>query len=303
MDVAPGRRPSGRPRSEDSPASLDNILGAALKAFATQGYDGVALRTLNRELGVSHNALNGRFGSKEALWYATIDWAFQPLVLRLATAFDPTVTDPLDQLRITMRSFLEYSAKRPELLGLMNIEGRQDTGRLAYLYDSYIQPALAPVHRLLDHLAAIGRTRPISLRTFNFFLAHGAAAQFTLGPLARHFDPARSAGPGSSQGPRRACRGPHRPGTGDRPHRVGRVWMQMITATALRHTRLTDRGTGCSAQRGFEVGAEDGGNHRVGDPRVAVSLNAVANRAVVADRAQVIDESFTDGELLSFGIR
>jgi TetR/AcrR family transcriptional regulator len=61
---------------------------------------------------------------------------------------------------------------------------------LAYVYNTYIQPALAPVQRLLDHLAATGRTRPISLRTFNFVLAHGAAAQFTLGPLARHFDPA-----------------------------------------------------------------------------------------------------------------
>ena len=184
------RRPSGRPRRDESPASLDDILGAALKAFATHGYDGVALRTLNRELGISHNALSGRFGSKEALWYATVDWAFQPLVLRLATAFDPTVTDPLDQLRITMRTFLEYSAERPELLGLMNIEGRQDTERLAYVYNTYIQPALAPVHRLLDHLAATGRTRPISPRMFTFVLAHGAAAQFTLGPLARHFDPA-----------------------------------------------------------------------------------------------------------------
>jgi hypothetical protein len=84
---------------------------------------------------------------------------------------------------------LEYSAERPELLGLMNIEGRQDTERLAYVYNTYIQPALAPVQRLLEHLAATGRTRPISLRTFNFLLAHGAAAQFTLAPLARHFDP------------------------------------------------------------------------------------------------------------------
>ena len=39
----------------------------ALRAFATLGYDGVVLRTLNRELGGSHNLLNGRFGSKEAL--------------------------------------------------------------------------------------------------------------------------------------------------------------------------------------------------------------------------------------------
>src|SRR3954467_10521823 len=186
---APGRAP-GRPRAEESPASLDEIFRVSLRAFATLGYDGVVLRTLNRELGGSHNLLNGRFGSKEALWYATVDWAFEPLLMRLATAFDPTVTDPLDQLRITMRTFLEYSAERPELLGLMNIEGRQDTERLAYVYNTNIQPALAPVQRLLDHLVATGRTRPISLRTFNFLLAPGAAAQFPLGPLARHFAPA-----------------------------------------------------------------------------------------------------------------
>jgi AcrR family transcriptional regulator len=182
------RRPRGRPRTEESPASLEEIYEVALRAFATLGYDGVVLRTLNRELGGSHNLLNGRFGSKEALWYATIDWAFEPLAMRLATAFDPTLTDPLEQLRITMRTFLLYSAERPELLGLMNIEGRQDTERLAYMHNTYIGPSLAPVNRLLEHLSDSGRTRPVTLRTLHFLLAHGAAAPFTLGPLARHFD-------------------------------------------------------------------------------------------------------------------
>src|ERR1700694_1598970 len=167
------RRPPGRPRADESPTTLDQIFRVALQAFATLGYDGVSLRVLNRELGGSHNLLNGRFGSKEALWYATVDWAFQPLGQRMATAFDPTLTDPLDQLRITMRAFLLYSAERPELLGLMNIEGRQDTERLAYLYNSYIAPSLEPVQRLLDFLAATGRTRPVSLRTFHFLAAHG----------------------------------------------------------------------------------------------------------------------------------
>jgi TetR/AcrR family transcriptional regulator len=189
MSTVPQRRPRGRPRAEEA-ASLDDILGAALKAFATHGYDGVSMRTLNRELGGSHNLLNGRFGSKEALWYATVDWAFQPLVGRLQAAFDPTVTDPLQQLRNTILAFMLHSAEHPELLGLMNIEGRQDTERLAYIYNTYIEPALSPVHRLLDYLAAEGRIRPIPMGTFHFLLTHGAAAPFTLVALARHFDPA-----------------------------------------------------------------------------------------------------------------
>jgi AcrR family transcriptional regulator len=184
------RRPPGRPRAEDSPASVEDILGAALRAFATHGYDGVSVRTLNRQLGVSHALINARFGSKEGLWYATVDWAYGPLVTKLASAFDPTLTDPLDQLRLTVRAFLHHSAEHPELLGLMNIEARQDTERLAYIYNTYIQPALAPTARLLDHLAAQGRIRPISLRAFHFLIAHGAAAPFSLVPLARHFDPA-----------------------------------------------------------------------------------------------------------------
>jgi AcrR family transcriptional regulator len=183
------RRPRGRPRAEQSPATEDQILQAALRAFATHGYEGVSVRTLNRELGVSHSLINARFGSKESLWYATVDWAFAPLATQLQSGFDPTLTDPLEQLRLTIRTFLAYSAEHPELLGLMNIEARQDSERLAYIYDTYIEPTLAPIERLLNHLADCGRTRPVPVRTFFFLLAHGGAAPFTLAPLARHLDP------------------------------------------------------------------------------------------------------------------
>jgi AcrR family transcriptional regulator len=179
---------AGRPRAEDAPVTLEQILDAAFRAFATYGYDGVTVRTLNRELGVSHNLIHQRFGSKQGLWYAAVDRAFGQQVTQLATAFDPTLSDPLDQLNHAIRRFVQYSADRPELLGLMNIEARIDSERLDYIYDNYVAPALAPLGRLLDHLEANGCTRLISLRALFFLIAHGAAAPFTLAPLARHFD-------------------------------------------------------------------------------------------------------------------
>src|SRR3982075_773980 len=179
---------TGRPRAQDAPATLEQILDAAFRAFATYGYDGVAVRTLNRELGVSHNLIHQRFGSKQGLWYAAVDRAFGQQITELATAFDPTLSDPLDQLNQAIRRFVSYSAARPELLGLMNIEARVDSERLDYIYDNYVAPALAPLGRLLDHLHKHGRIRPISLRVLFFLIAHGAAAPFTLAPLARHFD-------------------------------------------------------------------------------------------------------------------
>jgi TetR/AcrR family transcriptional regulator len=182
------RKRTGRPRAQDAPVTVEQILDAAFRAFATYGYDGVAVRTLNRELGVSHNLIHQRFGSKLGLWYAAVDRAFGQQVTELATAFDPTLADPLDQLNHAIRRFVHYNAERPELLGIMNIEGGVAGERLDYIYDNYIAPALAPLGRLLDHLRKEGRVRPISIRALFFLIAHGAAAPFTLAPLARRFD-------------------------------------------------------------------------------------------------------------------
>jgi AcrR family transcriptional regulator len=185
--VGAGKR-SGRPRAEDAPATPEQILDAAFRAFATFGYDGVSVRVLNRDLGVSHNLIHQRFGSKLGLWYAAVDRAYGRQVTELASAFDPTLADPLDQLNHAIRRFVHYNAERPELLGLMNIEGRVDSERLDYIYENYIAPALAPLGRLLEHLQKEGRIRPISLRALFFLIAHGAAAPFTLAPLARRFN-------------------------------------------------------------------------------------------------------------------
>ena len=165
------------------------MLQAALRAFATHGYDGVSVNALGRQLGVSHSLLHQRFGSKDGLWHAAVDWGFGGLADELAKATDPTLSDPLDQLALIMRRFLEVSAERPELVGLMNLEGRESSERLTYLFDHYVDPITAPIARVLEHLAAAGRVRPVSARAFHFLIAHGAAAPFTLQALARELDP------------------------------------------------------------------------------------------------------------------
>ncbi|MCD5422434.1 TetR/AcrR family transcriptional regulator [Rhodococcus pyridinivorans] len=189
----------GRPRAAEAPAALEDILAAALKAFARHGYEGVSVRMLNRELGVSHNLIHQRFGSKEGLWYAAVDWGFGPMIADLAERIDPAIGDPLELLRDVVRRFLLHAAWRPELLALMNIEGGLDTDRLNYIYENYVVPVTKPMDQLLTHLADHGRIRPIPLRSFHLLIAHGGAALFTLVPLARRFDPADPLDPDLAQ--------------------------------------------------------------------------------------------------------
>src|ERR1700737_642512 len=135
MDVVPGRyvarvsdtppravRPRGRPRKDDQLAPVDQVMVAAIEAFSVHGYNGVSLRTVNDQLGVSRNLLYQRFGSKAELWRAAVDWAFRPFVESLRDV-DDEAADPMIRLRMLIRNFIEYSATRPYLARLITAEG------------------------------------------------------------------------------------------------------------------------------------------------------------------------------------
>jgi AcrR family transcriptional regulator len=175
----------GRPRTEDSPASRDEILLAALSSFATRGYEGTSVRELNQELGVSHNLINRRFGSKEQLWRATVDRWIGEVVAELAAAISDNVGDPLDVLRRLIVRFIEINARRPEIARLMSIESSIDGPRLRYLFDRFIGPWNEAAERLTHELTAAGRIRALPPGTLFFLVAHGATGMAAQRPLAK----------------------------------------------------------------------------------------------------------------------
>lgn len=177
----------GRPRLR----SDAEILRAALLAFAANGYDGMSVRTLNAELGLSPGTINQRFRSKEQLWYAAVDLGFQALVndieaeLRASRAADD---DDLGQVRTFIRAFLNASVGRPELVRLMNQEGLHSTARLDHIVARFVLPTMGQLLRAAERLETAGLARKVSARTIFFLVAHGAAAPFTLSPLSDRFD-------------------------------------------------------------------------------------------------------------------
>ena len=71
----------------------------------------------------------------------------------------------------------------------MNIEGRRDSERLDYVYDNYMEPYGRP-DRPGPGSPGDRRADPAGPRPdADFLVTHGAAAPFSLVPLARRFDP------------------------------------------------------------------------------------------------------------------
>jgi len=179
----------GRPRIRQD----DEILGAALEAFAAQGYDAMSLRSLNAQLGLSHGTISQRFGTKERLYFAAIDLGFATFVSdiedrrrHLVSAIDPP--DDLADLRASIRAVLGAARQRPELGRLMNQEGLQPTARLQYIVDSVIVPLFSVMGELLDRLRSSDRICPVTARGLFFLVMHGAEAPYTLTALSEAFD-------------------------------------------------------------------------------------------------------------------
>jgi AcrR family transcriptional regulator len=182
--------PTGRGRPKLH--SDDQILEAALRMFATHGYDGMSLRSLNRELGLSHSAIHQRFGTKEDLYKAVIDHEFGAMFSEIRNHLRalPRPDTPLAELQSQFKAFLIVSSKHPYLNRLMNNEGLEDSWHLDHIYKKYVQPSLAPIRKLMDDLAKKGVIKPTAVRTPFFLVAHGAAAIYTLHALSAKFNSA-----------------------------------------------------------------------------------------------------------------
>ncbi|MGI5460278.1 TetR/AcrR family transcriptional regulator [Streptomyces sp. CA-249302] len=176
------RRP-GRPGA-DSPAVPDeeSILLRGLEAFAELGYDRASARELARRLGVSHNFINDRYGSKAAFWRAVVDSAMGAQ-FALMPETDPTADDA-DQLRRFVSALYRTSVVRPQLGRVFVDEFSRDTERLDYVYERYIAPALKTVVPNIERLVASGRMAPVPMDVL-FFAIIGPIGGMVEVPLAR----------------------------------------------------------------------------------------------------------------------
>lgn len=186
------RRPAGRTGRPPAAETLaeDDILRAALAAFARDGYEGTSVRDLNAALGVSHNLIHRRFGSKLGLWQATVDRWFTEFRARLDPVLDAIEPGrPLAAFRPFVVAFVEASAEQPDLLRMMMLEGAIESERLEYVWERHVRPLGLRMNQVVRSLTGSERYFAVPATTMFFLLAHGATAPAAHAAAARRIDP------------------------------------------------------------------------------------------------------------------
>lgn len=159
---APARR-VGRPAQPTDIPTESEILARGLSAFAELGYDGASVRELARRLGVSHNFINDRYGSKGAFWRAVIDRSLTAQVARLQAALTVPIEDDLARLRNLVHAFHQANVAEPDLPRILQYESIRGGQRLEYVFRHYLVPVRDAVAPIVQSLVEQGRVRPFPI--------------------------------------------------------------------------------------------------------------------------------------------
>lgn len=97
------------------------ILKHAMTEFASKGYDGARVDSIARSFGLSKNMLYHYFGSKEGLFIAVLEDAYEAFRARQQD-FQIRSTDPVEAMRRLIRHTFSALVENEKFIALLNSE-------------------------------------------------------------------------------------------------------------------------------------------------------------------------------------
>jgi len=164
------------------------ILKKALEAFASGGFEAMSVRALNANLGLSHETVSQRFGTKSELFLAAVNYGFQLFINDFndeLTRNDPT--SDLEQLRALLRAFMFSTSRHPTLGELLHHMAIDEEQRNVIIGKTGLADQLMNAAELLRRLKSDGVIRDIQLREL-WFMAQSAATPIHFSNVSQMFD-------------------------------------------------------------------------------------------------------------------
>jgi AcrR family transcriptional regulator len=173
------------PRASADP-TRDRIVAAAADLFAEHSFDGATTRQIAARAGVTQPLLNYHYRSKDALWREAVDSLFSALNEAMASQLDRlSGMDVLSRAKLTVRQFVLFSARHPQLHRIITQESKSDSARMDYLVERHVRPLYEVTVAMFDDLVAEGVIAPIAPAHLYYILTGAGPTMFVLAPEAR----------------------------------------------------------------------------------------------------------------------
>ena len=183
----PKKRKPGRPAAGDKAISQTDLLEAALKAFAQHGYEGVSIRKLTRELGVSHNLIHHYFSSKEQLWKSAMEFGNSRIPIN-STSLLPSEIAPgeeIERLYEATYTIALMAAEHSDYFKIIIDEAALGGPRFDFLYDNFVGEVADAVNILFQRAVDRGEARALPHGLTSIMLLAVIGTPFTMKALAR----------------------------------------------------------------------------------------------------------------------
>jgi TetR/AcrR family transcriptional regulator len=181
-------RPRGRPtkRSRGRGVTRETIIEAAMKEFAELGYEGATTASIARRVHVTQPLIHYHFGSKEALWRATVDAIFGKLMQQVdETERKVDGMGPAARFLTLTYSFIDFAVANPEYARIIHNEGVAHTKRLEWLVEKHIRPLYQRWATYIESAKQAGLLKEIPVAYMVTALIGALAQFFDLAPLIR----------------------------------------------------------------------------------------------------------------------
>jgi len=140
-----------------SEPTAHRILGAAMDAFGTRGYDGTSLDDLARDLGIRKQTILYWYPSKEALLEAVVDRCAEEVTQRLVRGLE-RAGDGFGRVEAMVQAMFRLAARHPSMLGFLREVTRLGPPASSRLLD-HLSPLIARASAFLEAEMDAGRMR------------------------------------------------------------------------------------------------------------------------------------------------
>ena len=161
-------------------------MAAAADRFAERSFDGATTREIAAQAGVTQPLLNYHFQSKDALWRAAVDSLFERLgETMLADQEERRGGDELARAKQSVREFVVFSARNPQLHRIITQESKADSARMDWLVEQHVRPLYEATVAMFDRLVRAGAVVPVDPAHLYYILTGAGPTMFVLGPECR----------------------------------------------------------------------------------------------------------------------